>query len=152
MRCAWDVTNHSRNEYIESRLSSRATAQHGEPEHAQDNTATETIARTDANAAESKAPKQPVMHGKLMEVDIPTSATPVSSRPGETSPRRAVAQAPGQADGATKKQRLGPDGRPWRSRKRRGSDDIKRDQLVEEFLHENRRTQPIPLVFVLVKL
>jgi hypothetical protein len=34
--------------------------------------------------------------------------------------------------------RLGKDGKPWRPRNRRGSDDIKRDQLVEQFLHENR--------------
>jgi hypothetical protein len=41
-----------------------------------------------------------------------------------------------------KKPRLGPDGKPWRSRNRRGSDDIKRDQLVEEILRENRRMHP----------
>jgi hypothetical protein len=46
---------------------------------------------------------------------------------------------------APKKQRLGPDGKPWRGRKRRASDDVKRDQLVEEFLHENRRKSlPLP--------
>ena len=39
-----------------------------------------------------------------------------------------------------RKVRVGPDGKPWRQRNRRGSDDIKRDQLVEEFLHENKRT------------
>jgi len=39
-----------------------------------------------------------------------------------------------------KKIKLGPDGKPWRGgrRKRRGSDDIARDKLVEELLHENR--------------
>jgi hypothetical protein len=36
------------------------------------------------------------------------------------------------------KVRLGRDGKPWRPRNRRGSDAIKRDQLVEEFLKENR--------------
>ena len=35
--------------------------------------------------------------------------------------------------------RLGPDGKPWRSRrKRRGSDDMKRDQLVDSLMSENR--------------
>ena len=80
-----------------------------------------------------------MVQGKLMEVDLPppvAGTTPrAADRPAETSPRRAVAQAPG------------PDGRRWRSRKRRGSDDIKRDQLVEQFLHENRRTcAPVALI------
>ena len=34
--------------------------------------------------------------------------------------------------------RLGRDGKPWRGRKRRGSEDIKRDKLVEDVLRENR--------------
>lgn len=37
-----------------------------------------------------------------------------------------------------KKVRLGRDGKPWRPRNRRNSDDIKRDQLVEEILRESR--------------
>lgn len=42
-------------------------------------------------------------------------------------------------DGPRKRARLGKDGKPWRSRKRRGSDDEKRDKLVEELMRENRR-------------
>jgi hypothetical protein len=37
------------------------------------------------------------------------------------------------------KVRLGRDGKPWRGKKRRGSDDIARDKLVEDILRENRR-------------
>ena len=48
------------------------------------------------------------------------------------------AEGAGQA-GGNKKPRLGPDGKPWRPRNRRDSDAIKRDQLVEEFLSENKR-------------
>lgn len=40
--------------------------------------------------------------------------------------------------GRPKKVRLGRDGKPWRPRNRRNSDDIRRDQLVEEILRENR--------------
>ncbi|OTB11785.1 hypothetical protein K445DRAFT_321727 [Daldinia sp. EC12] len=40
--------------------------------------------------------------------------------------------------GRPKKVRLGRDGKPWRPRNRRNSDDIKRDQLVEEILRESR--------------
>jgi hypothetical protein len=39
--------------------------------------------------------------------------------------------------------RLGPDGKPWRERKRRGSEDIKRDKMIEDVL-ENRRMSAFP--------
>lgn len=66
------------------------------------------------------------MSSEVQEVDIPAiPETPSGMRPVERP----------------KKVRLGPDGKPWRGgrRKRRGSDDIARDKLVEELLHENRR-------------
>lgn len=44
-----------------------------------------------------------------------------------------------RSGGRPTKVRLGRDGKPWRPRNRRGSDDVKRDQLVEAILHENRR-------------
>ncbi|KAG4217296.1 hypothetical protein PC116_g34223 [Phytophthora cactorum] len=48
--------------------------------------------------------------------------------------------------GRPKKVRLGRDGKPWRPRNRRNSDDIKRDQLVEEILRESRRKlSPFPV-------
>lgn len=37
-----------------------------------------------------------------------------------------------------RKVRLGRDGKPFRPRKRRGSDDVQRDRLVEDILRENR--------------
>ena len=37
------------------------------------------------------------------------------------------------------KPRLRKDGKPWRGRRRRNSEDIKRDKLVEEVLRESRR-------------
>ena len=43
--------------------------------------------------------------------------------------------------------RLRKDGKPWRGRKRRASEDIKRDQLVEQLLHENRRGYNLPQLF-----
>lgn len=46
-----------------------------------------------------------------------------------------------------KKPRLGRDGKPWRPRNRRGSDALKRDQLVEEVLRETRCTfMPLELM------
>ncbi|CAI6095846.1 unnamed protein product [Clonostachys chloroleuca] len=76
------------------------------------------------SSSAQQAPGQPVMQGKLVEVDL--ASHPIPAAGDDRSGRE------------TKRQRLGRDGKPWRPRKRRGSDDIKRDKLVEEFLSENR--------------
>ncbi|RAL63062.1 hypothetical protein DID88_004147 [Monilinia fructigena] len=51
-----------------------------------------------------------------------------------------------ESEHPTPKPRLGRDGKPWRGRKRRGSDDIQRDALVDAILHENRLDiyEPVP--------
>jgi hypothetical protein len=77
--------------------------------------------------ADKPSNKQP-QHHQLSEVDlgpsIPTSDTNTNDRP----PRR------------PRKPRLGRDGKPLRprQRKRRNSEDIARDALVEQVLHENQ--------------
>lgn len=86
-----------------------------------------------SEAPVTDTPSQPSMQGKLMEVDIPDESRAIK----ECQPQYSQKRGP-------KKQRLGPGDKPWRSRNRRGSDDIKRDQLVEKFLSENRR-KPAPL-------
>lgn len=63
---------------------------------------------------------QEIMQGRLMEIEI-------------KEPEQTVKEP------RAKKVRLGRDGKPWRPRNRRGSDAIKRDQIVEEILRENRR-------------
>ncbi|KAI9171356.1 hypothetical protein HJFPF1_00838 [Paramyrothecium foliicola] len=119
-------------EYIESRLSSRkapsappgsraAPAADGQMQQ-------QGHAQAVADPAGSRPREQPVLQGKLMEVDL-QEAMQERGRNG--------AKDDGSRRGA-KRQRLGKDGKPWRPRNRRGSDDIKRDQLVEQFLHENR--------------
>ncbi|KAJ0158211.1 hypothetical protein CTA2_12074 [Colletotrichum tanaceti] len=83
------------------------------------------------------------MQGKLMEVDLGDEVRARNQAMTEKAARRLL----GEVDGADadnpdvrggKKPRLGRDGKPWRPRNRRKSDDIKRDQLVEEILRENR--------------
>ncbi|GJC87026.1 mRNA splicing factor RNA helicase [Colletotrichum tofieldiae] len=83
------------------------------------------------------------MQGKLMEVDLGDEVRARNQAMTEKAARRLL----GEVDGAdadnpdgrrAKKPRLGRDGKPWRPRNRRNSDDIKRDQLVEEILRENR--------------
>ena len=71
--------------------------------------------------------EQPAKHGKLLEVQVPDRAW---DRRDEAKRQRADKAATA----------AGPSSKSRRGRNRRGSDDIKRDQLVEQFLHENRRT------------
>lgn len=77
---------------------------------------------------------QPLVQGKLMEVDVPGSGPRAGagaevdelSRPQHAQPQQQ--RAPEDAGGGR--------------RKRRTSEDMKRDKMVEEFLHENRRKYP----------
>lgn len=71
--------------------------------------------------------------GKLMEVVIDAQELSKQQQQGHKLQGRHDENVPA-------KPRLGPDGKPWRSKKnRRGSDDVARDKMVEDFLHENRR-------------
>lgn len=86
---------------------------------------------------------QRVLHGRLLEIDLGDEARARNIEMTERARRRLQGQIDeeeqDESKGRPRKVRLGRDGKPMRSRNRRGSDDIKRDQLVEEFLSENRR-------------
>ncbi|KAG9257961.1 uncharacterized protein F5Z01DRAFT_644722 [Emericellopsis atlantica] len=105
------------NNFIESRLANRNTSP--KPASPPEPTATAEV------ASQASAARQVHISSEVQEVDIPT----IPEIPSRTQP----AERP-------EKVKLGPDGKPWRGgrRKRRGSDDIARDKLVEELLHENR--------------
>ncbi|KAG5928706.1 hypothetical protein E4U42_000136 [Claviceps africana] len=62
---------------------------------------------------------QPTRQGKIVEVDLRSQPLPMSDDPRKRKPDASLSAAP-------------------RRRDRRGSDDAKRDQLVEAFLHENK--------------
>lgn len=79
------------------------------------------------------------MHGKLQEVDLGEEVRMRNANMTEQARRRLAGEAIEDDDSDSRKRvRLGKDGKPWRGRKRRGSDDVKRDQLVEELMRENR--------------
>jgi hypothetical protein len=85
---------------------------------------------------------QRVLHGRLLEIDLGDEARARNIAMTERARRRLQGQIDEEeqeSKGRPRKVRLGRDGKPMRSRNRRGSDDIKRDQLVEQFLSENRR-------------
>ena len=91
---------------------------------------------------EMEVQRQPAALGKLMEVDLGDEARDRNVERTNQAKRR-MDGGEIEDEGAARKPakiRLGPDGKPWRNKKkRRGSDDIKRDKMVEDVLRENRR-------------
>lgn len=81
--------------------------------------------------------RQPAALGKLHEVDLGPDATLRNIALTEAAQRKLEGAEP-ELDEKTGKQRLRRDGKPYRWRKRRNSDDIKRDKLVEEVMRESR--------------
>lgn len=92
------------------------------------------------------AQRQPAAMGKLMEIDLGDEARDRNVQLTERARRKLEGDEETEEEVVKKptKNRLGPDGKPWRSKKkRRGSDDVKRDRLVEDILRENRRASSI---------
>lgn len=91
--------------------------------------------------------RQPATIGKLQEIDLGEEARNRNIERTNNARRRLdgeeVIEEGGEGGGGRKKKvRLNRDGTVWKPRKRRGSDDVKRDQLVDAVLRENRRTFP----------
>lgn len=85
--------------------------------------------------------KHTALTGKLFEVDLGDEVRNRNAAMTDRARRKLQGLAVEDEESAERprKVRLGRDGKPWRPRNRRNSDDIKRDQLVEEILRENRR-------------
>lgn len=86
------------------------------------------------NASTTLPQRQPATLGKLHEIDLGPDATLTNIE------RTAAAQRKleGVAGEGLPPQRLGRDGKPWRGKKRRTSEDVRRDKLVEEVLRDSR--------------
>ncbi|KAG4438532.1 hypothetical protein IFR05_006006 [Cadophora sp. M221] len=84
--------------------------------------------------------RQPATIGKLHEIDLGDEARNRNIERTNNARRRMDGEVVEEVvqGGKKKKVRLNRDGSVWVPRKRRGSDDIKRDQLVEAVLRENR--------------
>lgn len=82
--------------------------------------------------------RQPAALGKLHEIDLGADATLKNIARTEAAKRRLEGGEP-EVEETTGKVRLRKDGKPWRGRRRRNSDDVKRDRLVEEVMRESRR-------------
>lgn len=91
--------------------------------------------------------RQPAALGKLHEIDLGPDATLRNIARTEAAKKRLEDGAPEAEEGAGKLRRR-KDGKPWRGRKRRNSDDMKRDKLVEEVMKESRRKLPCQLALI----
>lgn len=84
--------------------------------------------------------RQPAALGKLHEIDLGPDATLRNIARTEAAKRRLEGGGVIEIEEGVQKVRLRRDGKPWRGRKRRNSEDVKRDKLVEEVMRESRRT------------
>jgi hypothetical protein len=97
----------------------------------------EETAEQDQTVKHGTAVREATTAGKLQEIDL----GPSTSRANELRTAQATTNRNGQSVLAVPKQKqrkgLGPDGKPWRSKKnRRTEEDIKRDALVESIMSE----------------
>ncbi len=81
--------------------------------------------------------RQPAALGKLHEIDLGPDATLRNIARTEAAQRKLEGIEP-EIDAKTGKIRLRRDGKPYGWRKRRNSEDIKRDKLVEEVMRESK--------------
>lgn len=141
------MADQAREEYIESELAKRKNAAET-PAQLSTNPGGFIQQAAGLSAASAAAGKrdadQPTMHGKLQEIDLGDEARMRNVAMTDKARRRMEGESVEDEEGGSsrKRVRLGKDGKPWRSRKRRDSDALKREQLVEQILRENKRALP----------
>lgn len=135
-----DKADQGREEYIESELARRHAADKAAQEaHTQNPDSSSAAMPTGVQLSQHQG-ERPTMQGRLQEVDLGDEARARNAAMTEQARRRLAGETiEDESDGSRKRHRVGKDGKPWRGRKRRASDDIKRDQMVEALMRENRR-------------
>ncbi|KAL8771876.1 MAG: hypothetical protein Q9209_002814 [Squamulea sp. 1 TL-2023] len=128
--------NGVRMAYIDSELAKRRPSQ-GKPMTAFNGSHSDDD-MVDGVSADLAKHRQPAALGKLHEIDLGADATLKNIARTEAAKRRLEGEEP-EVEEATGKVRLRRDGKPWRGKRRRNSDDVKRDRLVEEVMKESRR-------------
>ena len=127
-------TNNSRMDYIDSELAKRRQG-HNTLSHASKVDGFEGQSASDT--IDDAVRRQPAALGKLHEIDLGPDATLTNIARTEAARRRLEGGAP-EVEEEVGKVRLGRDGKPRRNRRRRNSDDVKRDKLVEEVMKESK--------------
>lgn len=128
--------------YIDSEIAKRRM---GELQISKSATVMEDAEPTSAGKGLAEVNRQPAALGKLHEIDLGDEARDKNVARTDMATRRLNGEEVVEESAPKKptKVRLGRDGKPWRGRKRRGSDDIRRDQLVDDILRENKRMLPL---------
>ncbi|KAI1096077.1 P-loop containing nucleoside triphosphate hydrolase protein [Rostrohypoxylon terebratum] len=155
-----ELVNKHMEEYIESELAKRHHAI-ASSSSAAGPSRVPGLAVPLSSAFVSTAPRPPehshrALQGQLTEVDLGDEARSRNEALTERATRRILhgsgvatdededSEGKGANGGRPRKVRLGRDGKPWRARNRRTSDDVRRDQLVEQILRENRHVYDTP--------
>ncbi|OTA95857.1 hypothetical protein M434DRAFT_68516 [Hypoxylon sp. CO27-5] len=147
---AAELVNKHMEEYIEAELarrhnafvpsSSRQTRAASQDRSSSQEPSTSSTGIPNTTVPKPEHPNR-ALQGQLMEIDLGDEARSRNEALTERAARRMRGEDIEDSDsgsGRPRKVRLGRDGKPWRSRNRRNSDDIRRDRLVEEILRENR--------------
>lgn len=139
------MTNEGRMAYIDSEIAKRRM---GELQISGLTTVVGDARPTSAGKGLAEVNRQPAALGKLHEIDLGDEARDKNVARTDMATRRLNGEEVVEESAQKKptKVRLGRDGKPWRGKKRRGSDDIRRDQLVDEILRENKRMLVPPLL------
>ncbi|KAI1127910.1 hypothetical protein F5Y10DRAFT_241694 [Nemania abortiva] len=134
-----EIVNKHMEEYIEAELAKRHYSA-SDPGKFRSSNQLGGSATQNESTADKGEEKHTALTGKLLEVDLGDEVRSRNEVMTDRARRKLQGLAVEDEENAEppKKVRLGRDGKPWRPRNRRNSDDIKRDQLVEEILRENR--------------
>jgi hypothetical protein len=148
--CSGTVTDAARMAYIDAELAKRAAASRPERPFSSTGSSTYDPANGNANPEhhDHSVFRQPAALGKLFEIDL----GPDAKAQNEAATRAAHSRLQGNTDGnedvgqdeakvkKRRKPRLGRDGKPLPPRRprRRNSEDVQRDKLVEEILKESK--------------
>ena len=127
--------NGSRMAYIDSELAKRRQDQNSSTNASRWPGSGASSAK---NTIDAVVQRQPAALGKLHEIDLGPDATLTNIARTEAAKRKLEGGSVDIVD-EIGKVRLGRDGKPRRNRRRRNSDDVKRDNLVEEVLRETKR-------------
>lgn len=100
-----------------------------------------TISRIEAERKKEIAERSAEQVGKLMEVDLGEEARLRNVEMTERARKRLAGEPVHEEPRPPPKIRLGPDGKPWRNRrKEKNEEDVRRDKMVEDIMKETRRT------------
>ncbi|KAI8953780.1 hypothetical protein F4801DRAFT_576102 [Xylaria longipes] len=134
-----EIVNKHMEEYIETELAKRHHMASDPRKLGQSDQSGGTTAHGESTTDKGEE-KHTALTGKLLEVDLGDEARSRNAVMTDRARRKLQGLAVEDEESAERprKVRLGRDGKPWKPRNRRNSDDIKRDQLVEEILRENR--------------